>query len=172
MADVVLKVEAYQLNNGYSIDGGTITVTDTADANGMLDDASEIVSWDIDVTFGNAGSFTFSSDLAGHALFTQALNQGGFSMQNGELRQLGDGNFQIIRFRDTAFSDRVLEYRGSNATGISEFQVRNNGDAGTQFSFLNLPSPALVATAVPEPASLGTLAFGSAFFLLRRRRRA
>ena len=65
-ADVVLNVESYQLNNGYSIDGGTITVTDEADDDGMLNDSSEIIGWNIRVTFGNAGSHVFSSDLAGH----------------------------------------------------------------------------------------------------------
>lgn len=160
-ADLVYSLLPYTVDAGISVDSGSITVTETA-AEDMLLDKDEIVSFSVDVT-DEVGSFTFTGTGANAVI-------------NGPIA-IGPASIFVpfpVNLRDENLM--LLEDPGSNAhaqwlainLGSDLSSVTLNSRTGVLHK-TSVSAP--IGVAVPEPKSMIFLVIGGVFLRPWRRMR-
>jgi hypothetical protein len=153
-AALIMDVTPYALSNGFSVDGGTLTLLDSAPNNGLLENG-EIMEWEINVTFGDSSSFTFTSLNPVHSYYVNAPQ----TLTATELI-LSDSFGIDFKDNEATFETRSVDFRDTYYVA--------NFNLATPSGWLHGQLGKTIA-AIPEPASIGLLGLVSCGIFFTRR---
>jgi hypothetical protein len=152
---VIYLLTPYSVNGGFSIDSGSITVTETAADDGLLD-FSEIVCFTVNAT-DEVGAFSFSGTGASVVINSPIVIEPS-SLTVPFPLNLRDENLMALEDPDSLAYAQWLSIN----IGADLGSVSLNSRSGLLQS---VPASAPIRVAVPEPSMMSLLALGGTAFL-------